>query len=274
MSGRYIYEIVGGLLIVLSSLVSEEMSARLKKWSYLVFGVFAAGYIAFGITLNQEGVNQQATMAQEIKNLTSSVDLAEQARKSERDDAEKMRRSDRDAFLAQLNALNRTLSDMRASVQTGNLRKQLDETQRSLFQTQRALEKQEVKLRFLLNGQASPATTELRPDRNGDRILAVGLSNDSEEDTGPGMVEISISCADCPGLRIVGKDASPSWNENTVGVRGDFSSVPKRSHLPLGRLQVVSTSKFPRQAQLALRYRCLLCVPEEWQLVTVNFAQP
>ncbi len=149
----YFYQILGGILIFISSLVGEEMSATKKKQSYVIFGVLAILYSGFGIFLDRHASNEQSRLQQTISGLQSSFDKSEAARKSERAAAEKARQSDRDAFLIQFNDLNRQVSTVRTSVQTEGLRKQLDETQRSLHQTQQALEKREVKLDFVFNGQ-------------------------------------------------------------------------------------------------------------------------
>jgi len=42
----------------------------------------------------------------------------------------------------------------------------------------------------------------------------------------------------------------------------------------LGRIALISDAPpFPKQVRIALRYQCLLCVPEEWQFVTVNLVE-
>src|SRR6266849_3094458 len=193
----YFYQILGGILIFISSLVGEEMSATKKKQSYVIFGVLAILYSGFGIFLDRHASNEQSRLQQTISGLQSSFDKSEAARKSERAAAEKARQSDRDAFLIQFNDLNRQVSTVRTSVQTEGMRKQLDETQRSLHQTQQALEKREVKLDFVFNGQMNP--TEISVNRTpapnfpqGQFILAFMLINNADEDAAAGLAEISI----------------------------------------------------------------------------------
>src|SRR5713101_706069 len=130
--GKYTYEIIGGILIFVSSLVGEEMPPAWKKRSYAGFGFLAIAFIAVGIYLDRNSETDQGQLQQTIFGLKASFDDSERARKSERDAAEKARQSDRDAFLGQLNNLGNQLSAVRANVQTENLRKQLDDTQRSL----------------------------------------------------------------------------------------------------------------------------------------------
>lgn len=52
--GGYGYEIIGGLLIVLSSLVGEQMKPKWKVGFYLLFAVVAIAYSGIGIYLRRE----------------------------------------------------------------------------------------------------------------------------------------------------------------------------------------------------------------------------
>src|SRR5712664_2830788 len=98
-SGRYSYEIIGGILIFVSSLVGEEMPPAWKKRSYVSFGIIAIAFIAFGIYLDRDAEKDQGKLQQTISGLQASFEKSESARKSEREAAEKARQSDRDAFL-------------------------------------------------------------------------------------------------------------------------------------------------------------------------------
>jgi len=273
--GKYTYEIIGGILIFVSSLVGEEMPPAWKKRSYAGFGFLAIAFIAVGIYLDRNSETEQGQLQRTISGLKASFDDSERARKSERDAAEKARQSDRDAFLGQLNNLGNQLSAVRANVQTEKLRKQLDDTQRSLRETQQALEKREVKLDFVVNGQVNPSeviVSRQHPFPSSDLqqyVLAFALINNSGEDAGSGNAEISIVCTNC-GVRFVGVDPWPVWTDH--GVVREFLAVSKHSALNLGRLALNPSGPVPKQIQLALRYRCLQCVPEEWRFVTLNLA--
>jgi hypothetical protein len=131
----YLYQILGGILIFLSSLVSESMSPAWKKRSYIIFGLLALAYVGVGILLDRHASTEQGKLQASVSSLKGSFDLSEQGRRSEREAAEKVRQSDRDAFLKQLKVLEEQLSAVRANVQTESLRKQLDDTQRSILQT-------------------------------------------------------------------------------------------------------------------------------------------
>ena len=269
----YFYQILGGVLIFVSSWVGEEMPPTKKKRYYILFCVLALLYSGFGILLDRHASSEQGKLQQTILGLRESFDKSESARKSERDAAEKARQSDRDAFLRQLGNLGNQLSMLRANVQTESLRKQLDETQRSLHETQQALEKHEVKLTFVVNGQVNPSEVSIsrqRPFPNSDLeeyVVAFALLNNSDEDAGSGNAEISIVCTNC-GVRFVGVDPWPVWTDH--GVVRDFLAVSMHSALNLGRLALTPSEPLPNHLQLALRYRCLQCVPEEWRFVTLN----
>jgi hypothetical protein len=275
ISGRYTYEIIGGILIFVSSLVGEEMPPKWKKRSYIGFGFLAIAFIGVGIYLDRDAEKDQGKLQQSVSSLKASFDASEQARKSEREAAEKARQSDRDAFLKQLDNLGTQVSVVRANVQTEGLRKQLDETQRSLHQTQQALEKREIKLDFVFNGQMNPAevTVKLTPGPGfpkGQFVLAFMLINNADEDAGAGLAEISIVCTDC-GYRFAGVDPWPHWDSSGRGVARDFLGIQKHSATNLGRLMIFSDLPSPpKQVRIGLRYQCLHCVPEDWHFVMLN----
>jgi hypothetical protein len=271
------YEIIGGMLIFLSSLVGEQMPASWKKRSYLIFALLALGYVAIGVLLDRDTAKEQGKLEQTIADLKRSVTNEEKATSDARDESEKRRQSDRDAFLKQFDALSKQVSDIRTNVRTESLRKQLDDTQRSLRETQQALERREVRLGVVINGQNGPSAVTVKPERIpnsniGAYPLGFALANGSNEDAASGMVE--VVCSDCKGLRFASKDAWPYWGAGGLSVGRDFLGVPKHSMTALGALYLISDSgSFPKQVQVAVRYRCLLCVPEESKAVTVNFAQ-
>jgi hypothetical protein len=67
MYAKYWFEILGGLLIVLSSLVSEEMR-RQRKWAaYLIFAVLAVIYIVVGIQIDRASEKRESEAAREAK---------------------------------------------------------------------------------------------------------------------------------------------------------------------------------------------------------------
>lgn len=72
MSG-YGYEIVGGLLIVLSSLVGEQMKPKWKVGFYLVFIAVALGYTGIGIYLRREANTREKTEQQERRDELKGV---------------------------------------------------------------------------------------------------------------------------------------------------------------------------------------------------------
>ena len=234
-------------------------------------------YSGFGILLDRRAASDQIKLQQNVSGLQDSFDRSEAARKSEREAAEKAEQSDRDAFLAQFNDLNEQVSTVRANVQSENLRKQLDETQRSLHQTQQALEKHEVKLDFIFNGQVNPTevTVKMTPAPGipqGQFVLAFMLINNADEDAGTGLAEISIICSDC-GYRFAGVDPWPHWESTGRGVAKDFLGVSKHSGINLGRLMIFSDLPSPpKQVRIGLRYQCLHCIPEESHFVMLNLA--
>jgi len=65
--GAYGYEIIGGILIVLSSLVGEQMKPKWKIGFYTVFAVIAIAYSGIGIYLRREANAWQKTERQERK---------------------------------------------------------------------------------------------------------------------------------------------------------------------------------------------------------------
>lgn len=71
--GGYGYEIIGGLLIVLSSLVGEEMKREWKVSFYLLFAIVAVAYSGIGIYLRREANIRDTTERQESKNQLRGV---------------------------------------------------------------------------------------------------------------------------------------------------------------------------------------------------------
>lgn len=266
MNERYAYEIIGGILILLSSLVGEQMPVQWKKASYAIFGVLALGYISVGIYLDHGAARDEAQLKQRISDLSGSVQAEEAARQS-----------DRDAFLSQFNGLNRRIADIRSQVQTEGLKKQLDDTQQTLLQTQQAIQKREVKLDVVVNGQLNPAAVAVRSESMpGSRIkgflLQFALVNMSDYDASSGNIQ--IVCSDCRNdFRFVGKDAWPYWGPRNVSIGRDFLSVPGHSAISIGAAYLFSDSgQFPDHVNLSIRYRCLLCVPEEPRVITLSLS--
>jgi hypothetical protein len=266
--GRYTYEIIGGVLIFFSSLVGEQMPPSWKKRSYLIFGFFALVYIGVGTVLDRNAANEQGKLEKTISELTGSVSTAEKARQS-----------DMDTFFKQLDLLNRRISDVSESAATESLRKQLDETRQSLINTQRSIEKREVELSILVNGQTTlSAVMSKRVEIPRSTIYAFPvtffLANDSDYDTASGVIE--IECSQCSGLRFAGKDPWPIWGNEGRFVARNFLSITKHSVVSLGSIYVVGHPKqvvFPNEIQIEVRYRCLLCVPQDWQPITIRLVQ-
>jgi hypothetical protein len=71
--GGYGYEIFGGVLIVLSSLVGEEMKHKWKVVFYLFFGAVAIAYSGIGIYLRRDANIREMTERQESKNELKGV---------------------------------------------------------------------------------------------------------------------------------------------------------------------------------------------------------
>jgi hypothetical protein len=65
--GGYGYEIIGGLLIVLSSLVGEQMKPKWKVGFYLLFAAVAIAYSGIGIYLRREANVKENAERQERK---------------------------------------------------------------------------------------------------------------------------------------------------------------------------------------------------------------
>jgi hypothetical protein len=280
MFGRYTYEIIGGILIFVSSLVGEQMPVKWKRWSYVVFAIFALLYIGIGIALDRDTSKQQGKLEQTITALRTTISNNQAAQLAERKAAESARQSDRDAFLGQFNSLNRQISDIRTNVHTESLRKQLDETQRAVARTQEALEKREVKLDFVINGQVNPTDITAHKEFSLDRYVApitYGLLNNSNRDVASGITEFKLVCSDCADLRFVPDPQIgwPQWSSDGKTAGRDFLSIPQHTQLSFGKIRIYSVKKQPLPAQLviAVRYRCLLCVPEDWHVVTVHIAE-
>lgn len=71
--GGYGYEIIGGLLIVLSSLVGEQMKPKWKVGFYLLFAAVAIAYSGIGIYLRREANVREETERQERKDELKGV---------------------------------------------------------------------------------------------------------------------------------------------------------------------------------------------------------
>jgi hypothetical protein len=64
---KYWFEILGGILIVLSSLVGEEMRNRRKCAAYLIFAVLAVIYIVVGIQIDRASEKRESEAATEAR---------------------------------------------------------------------------------------------------------------------------------------------------------------------------------------------------------------
>lgn len=60
MHERYLVEVLGGVLIVLSSAVGEQMHGRLKRFSYILFGILAVVYVVMAIGLDRAADAREA----------------------------------------------------------------------------------------------------------------------------------------------------------------------------------------------------------------------
>jgi hypothetical protein len=70
---HYTYEIIGGILIFLSSLVSEAFPKRLRIALWVVFALLAAGYSAVGIHLDKAAAT--AAEGERTKNANATREL-------------------------------------------------------------------------------------------------------------------------------------------------------------------------------------------------------
>jgi hypothetical protein len=72
---HYTYEIVGGVLIVLSSLVSEQMpTKKLRIWAWIAFSVLAFAYSYVGILLSKQDRVEQDKRDASIQELQRKLD--------------------------------------------------------------------------------------------------------------------------------------------------------------------------------------------------------
>lgn len=75
--GHYAYEIIGGLLIFLSSLVSEAFPKKFRLALWAAFALLALGYTCEGIHLDKEATvkadNQRATGEKETRELKGEI---------------------------------------------------------------------------------------------------------------------------------------------------------------------------------------------------------
>jgi len=99
---RYGYEIVGGILIFISSLVGEQMSDNQKKGAYLTFGILALIYSTLGVYLDRRTDAEQTELESNVKRLQKTITDNDKSQREQLDKAENARRSDRDAFLSQI----------------------------------------------------------------------------------------------------------------------------------------------------------------------------
>jgi hypothetical protein len=67
MYAKYWFEILGGVLIVLSSLVGEEMRHRRKWAAYLIFAALAVIYIVVGVQIDRASEKRESEAATEAK---------------------------------------------------------------------------------------------------------------------------------------------------------------------------------------------------------------
>jgi len=66
--GTYIYEVIGGLVIVLSPLLGEKMKTKGKIGVYVLFAVIGCVYSGVGIYLRHQAKSEQAEDRQELRN--------------------------------------------------------------------------------------------------------------------------------------------------------------------------------------------------------------
>jgi hypothetical protein len=64
--GEYLYEIIGGLLIVLSSLVGEQMKPEWKYRSYVAFAIIAVTFSLIGVHVRREAAAKDLERKEEI----------------------------------------------------------------------------------------------------------------------------------------------------------------------------------------------------------------
>ena len=69
MDQKYWFEILGGVLIVLSSVVGERMHRRMKRTAYLIFICVAVAYSALGIRIDQVADQRTTSLGKEIEEL-------------------------------------------------------------------------------------------------------------------------------------------------------------------------------------------------------------
>jgi hypothetical protein len=71
---RYGYEILGGILIFLSSLVTEQIADKWKRRSWIAFGILAAVYIGVGIEIDIQAAVSEKGDRQTISALSGAVE--------------------------------------------------------------------------------------------------------------------------------------------------------------------------------------------------------
>jgi len=97
--GEYAYELVGGLLIVLSSLVGEQMKPEWKLRSYATFVVIAIAFSGIGVYIRREAAGKERTERQERRDEINGL------------------RSDMSKVLATFNALAPSVSSVQRDLE-------------------------------------------------------------------------------------------------------------------------------------------------------------
>jgi hypothetical protein len=67
MYEKYWFELLGGVLIVLSSLVGEQMHSRRKWAAYLIFSLLAVFYVGMGIRIDQSAYERESEATAEAR---------------------------------------------------------------------------------------------------------------------------------------------------------------------------------------------------------------
>src|SRR5712692_9468763 len=75
---RSVYEIIGGILIFVSSYVSEQMPRRWRIALWIVFGAMAIGYSSLGIYLDK--ITEREQRRKDADNEQALIELKSQIR--------------------------------------------------------------------------------------------------------------------------------------------------------------------------------------------------
>jgi hypothetical protein len=70
---RYLFEIVGGILIFLSSLVGEALPKRWKIYSYIAFALIAFAYVLIGIHLDKDTAKRDSDLQKSLREATGQL---------------------------------------------------------------------------------------------------------------------------------------------------------------------------------------------------------